>query len=290
MAENISGGGSGGYGLIGGIIGSIHDGVFDWVNLGENRRIQRQNLENARSQIALQREFAQNSIQWRVADAKKAGIHPLAALGAQGTSYTPMDMSQSPVNYRTNRGMEMAAYFSNLETQKLQNKLLETQIETQILENQARQKELDTPAGQSSATVVLPPKKKSSEVSKNLAPRHLPESQNYKNPLNLTDDEQSQITTETMSQGGSIFSSLFDKFYRDHVDRKNGIISEDEAYSFAERYLYGKYKVIPKGVNLHELAKMLYDKAKEAYYTRDRKSSHRSNRPDVDLYMQNWGY
>lgn len=28
------------------------------------------------------KEFAQNQIQWRVADAKKAGIHPLAALGA----------------------------------------------------------------------------------------------------------------------------------------------------------------------------------------------------------------
>lgn len=31
---------------------------------------------------ALQREFAQNSVQWRVADAKKAGIHPLYAMGA----------------------------------------------------------------------------------------------------------------------------------------------------------------------------------------------------------------
>lgn len=31
---------------------------------------------------ALQREFAQNSIQWRVADAKKAGIHPMYAMGA----------------------------------------------------------------------------------------------------------------------------------------------------------------------------------------------------------------
>lgn len=165
-AQNISGGGAGGYGLIGGIIGSIHDGVFDWVNLGENRRIQRQNIENARSQIALQREFAQNSIQWRVADAKKAGIHPLAALGAQGTSYTPMDMSQWPVNYRTNRGMEMAAYFSNLETQKLQNELLTTQIETQRLENTARQKELDTPAGQSSATILLPSKKNSPTLNK----------------------------------------------------------------------------------------------------------------------------
>lgn len=43
----------------------------------------------AQRQENLQREFAQNSIQWRVNDAKKAGIHPVAALGSQGISYNP---------------------------------------------------------------------------------------------------------------------------------------------------------------------------------------------------------
>lgn len=36
-----------------------------------------------------QKEFAQNGIQWKVADAKKAGLHPLYAIGAQGASYSP---------------------------------------------------------------------------------------------------------------------------------------------------------------------------------------------------------
>jgi hypothetical protein len=36
-----------------------------------------------------QKEFAQKGIQWKVEDAKKAGIHPLAALGANTTSYSP---------------------------------------------------------------------------------------------------------------------------------------------------------------------------------------------------------
>lgn len=36
----------------------------------------------------LQREFAQSGIQWRVADARAAGIHPFAALGAQGATYS----------------------------------------------------------------------------------------------------------------------------------------------------------------------------------------------------------
>lgn len=38
---------------------------------------------------ALQREFAQNGIRWRVEDAKAAGLHPLAALGAAGAMYSP---------------------------------------------------------------------------------------------------------------------------------------------------------------------------------------------------------
>lgn len=42
--------------------------------------------EQAARNAALQREFAQSSIQWRVADAKKAGIHPLYALGAPSIS------------------------------------------------------------------------------------------------------------------------------------------------------------------------------------------------------------
>lgn len=40
--------------------------------------------------IAMQREFAQKGIRWRVADAKAAGIHPLYALGAQTHSFSPV--------------------------------------------------------------------------------------------------------------------------------------------------------------------------------------------------------
>lgn len=36
-----------------------------------------------------QKEFAQQGIRWKVADAKAAGIHPIYALGSQGASYTP---------------------------------------------------------------------------------------------------------------------------------------------------------------------------------------------------------
>jgi hypothetical protein len=38
---------------------------------------------------ANQREFAQMGIQWKVADAKAAGLHPLYALGGSGATYSP---------------------------------------------------------------------------------------------------------------------------------------------------------------------------------------------------------
>lgn len=44
----------------------------------------------------LQREFAQNSIQWRVEDAKKAGLHPLSAIGMQPSQYSPVQV-QDPL-------------------------------------------------------------------------------------------------------------------------------------------------------------------------------------------------
>lgn len=39
--------------------------------------------------IAMQKQFAQNGIQWKVKDAIEAGIHPLYAMGAQTTSFQP---------------------------------------------------------------------------------------------------------------------------------------------------------------------------------------------------------
>lgn len=49
----------------------------------------------AREQMKQQKEFAQNGIQWRVEDAKKAGLHPLYAIGAQGATYTPVSQDSS---------------------------------------------------------------------------------------------------------------------------------------------------------------------------------------------------
>lgn len=113
-----------------------------------------QQLGIMREQAQLQREFAQNGIQWRVRDAQAAGIHPLYALGGSGASYSPSAVhvgdSGSPDLGRDLRDMGQgigravaataskedrsdAAYQSQmrimgLERASLENRLLETQI------------------------------------------------------------------------------------------------------------------------------------------------------------------
>lgn len=49
--------------------------------------------KQAAQQAALQKQFAQEGIQWRVEDAKKAGVHPLYAIGAQTHSYSPVSIN-----------------------------------------------------------------------------------------------------------------------------------------------------------------------------------------------------
>lgn len=97
---------------------------------------------------ALQREFAQNGIRWKVEDAKAAGVHPLFALGAPTMSFNPaqvfpsdesslssrlsiagQDISRAVDSTRTKSeriGSRMEALA--LERGELQNELLRSQI------------------------------------------------------------------------------------------------------------------------------------------------------------------
>ena len=61
----------------------------------------------AQMQIDAQKEFAQNGIQWKVTDAKAAGLHPLYALGANTATYTPVSQDSSAMG---NAVAEAGAY------------------------------------------------------------------------------------------------------------------------------------------------------------------------------------
>lgn len=68
---------------------SLLGGVMNKNSSAKTARLQ---MMQAAEDRAMQKEFAQNGIRWKAADAKAAGIHPLAALGAQTTSFSPVQV------------------------------------------------------------------------------------------------------------------------------------------------------------------------------------------------------
>lgn len=70
-------------GPVGGAVGGAIGGAID-SNQAENEAARQKNLEYER-----QKEFAQNTLQWRVADARAAGLHPLSVIGSSGGAYSP---------------------------------------------------------------------------------------------------------------------------------------------------------------------------------------------------------
>jgi len=54
--------------------------------------------KNADKQANLQREFAQNALQWKAADAEKAGVSKIFAMGAPTVSYSPVSTGDSGIS------------------------------------------------------------------------------------------------------------------------------------------------------------------------------------------------
>lgn len=74
------------FGSVGSAIGGIASGIGSIIG-SNNSAASAESINQANYEH--QKEFAQNGIRWKVADAKAAGLHPLAALGTQTSSYTP---------------------------------------------------------------------------------------------------------------------------------------------------------------------------------------------------------
>lgn len=97
---------------------------------------------SAKKAYEQQKEFAQSGIQWRVEDAKKAGIHPLYALGAQTHSFSPTTVGTDFASAGANIGGAMDA--ARTRTQKVDAvgktmqdlALRRAQLENDLLESQ----------------------------------------------------------------------------------------------------------------------------------------------------------
>lgn len=81
---------------IGGALGTVGGPLLNYFGQKETNKTNRQISDADRS---LQEMFAQHGIQWRVEDARRAGINPLVALGAQTHMYQPSAIGfQSPMS------------------------------------------------------------------------------------------------------------------------------------------------------------------------------------------------
>lgn len=65
------------------------------INRSSTQATNEMSIHQGNLNRAAQEEFAKKGIRWRVADARAAGIHPLYALGAQTTSFSPVSVGLS---------------------------------------------------------------------------------------------------------------------------------------------------------------------------------------------------
>lgn len=97
----------------------------------------------AKQQKKIAREIGRNQIQWRVEDAKKAGVHPLFALGYQG-SVSPWPSEPSPVAAGLETaGAALSGYGAKQERKALADAgLRQTEAETRRINAEADLAEL----------------------------------------------------------------------------------------------------------------------------------------------------
>lgn len=96
-------------------------------------------MNAADKQASLQKQFAKNAIQWKVADAKAAGVSPLFALGAPTVSYQPNMVGDGPLgNALSDMGQDVSRAVEAVEDgpTRQANRLLQgLQLERAGLEN-----------------------------------------------------------------------------------------------------------------------------------------------------------
>lgn len=107
------------------------------INMINARRQQAAADRQARSNEAMQREFAQHGIRWRVEDAKAAGLHPLYALGAQTPQFQPvysqdsMGPAVAEAGQQVGRAIRALGTYEEREAQRLSLELLRGQVAEQ---------------------------------------------------------------------------------------------------------------------------------------------------------------
>lgn len=140
------------------ILGAVGK-VGDWFASRENaRHTNNMTKDLAQENMALQREFAQNGIQWKVEDAKKAGIHPIYALGSAGASFSPVSGNfTSPTSDLGAVGQDIGRAINSTRTESQRQDAFtqasqKLQLERGALENEVLRADLASKTGRMRAT------------------------------------------------------------------------------------------------------------------------------------------
>lgn len=81
--------------MIGNLISAGASLIGGLFNRSSADKANAQNMQIAQQNMEMQEEFAREGLSWKVADAKRSGIHPVYALGAPTTSFSPVSFSAS---------------------------------------------------------------------------------------------------------------------------------------------------------------------------------------------------
>lgn len=85
--------------MLGAIIGAAGSALGSLLGKGAADKANKTQAKMAAQNIAMQKEFAQHGVRWKVEDAKRAGLHPLAALGIQPASFSPVSVGTHTADY-----------------------------------------------------------------------------------------------------------------------------------------------------------------------------------------------
>lgn len=119
---------------LGGLLGGLGSVVGAGINAGVQSNINKENME-------MQKEFAQNGIQWKVQDAKKAGIHPAVALGAQTYQASPSSVAPDVGSGVAGAFKHFGSAIDSFIEDKSEERKL--QLEALKLDNQAKMLEIE---------------------------------------------------------------------------------------------------------------------------------------------------
>lgn len=130
--------------VVGNVIGAGANLLGGFLGDKSAQGMNRQNISFAREQMAAQKEFAKQGIRWKVEDARRAGIHPLYAVGAPAQSPSPVALNFQP---QGNMARGIAAAGQNVsravqatmtDSERIGTRLAEAQLEGQLLANEGQ--------------------------------------------------------------------------------------------------------------------------------------------------------